>query len=102
MVDLEYHIDDTASVPIDVYFVAKLPTGLCAAEQPRSIFFYLTPSNALISNLKNDAFFSSSTPWSICSTIYTIDDIALVPIYLYTRCLGLLGGCRSLWLFSVV
>jgi hypothetical protein len=28
MVDLEYHIDDTALVPIDVYFVANLPKGL--------------------------------------------------------------------------
>ena len=31
MVDLEYHhIDDTALVPIDLYFVAKLPKGLIA------------------------------------------------------------------------
>ena len=30
MVDLEYHIDDVALVPIDLYFVAKLPTGLNA------------------------------------------------------------------------
>ena len=28
MVDLEYHIDDIALVPIDLYFVAKLPKGL--------------------------------------------------------------------------
>jgi hypothetical protein len=27
MVDLEYHIDDIALVPIDLYFVAKLPVG---------------------------------------------------------------------------
>jgi hypothetical protein len=30
MADLEYHIDDIALVPIDLYFVAKLPACLNA------------------------------------------------------------------------